>query len=401
MAVTGSFLLHRSFWPWQMLQLFLLPLAALAAASIPATSPLLLWQGRTERDDALGRVSFDWLSVSATFRVTNSQTVWATLNSTFWASPPTGSAHQDLGPAHRDLQQAQFPKFGVFRTYIDGARVQSGLGGVVVQNGEKEYLIADGLDPMQNYTVALWYTTDAVFNSWPDLDLGKGCKQTVVSVRTDGAFAPPPPPRTKHLLIIGDSITAGNAMYKPCDNATKCDASQSYASRVCEAFSLNCTMLTASSKGLLHNCCDKLPVTVPELANRTFAQDNATLWDWGSGPAYDAILVHLGTNDGGQSPPAVFTARYLLLQQLAAHATQRSAPMFAAWGPNSALMAPWVEAAAQQAKAQGLSVTLLDFMAAELDGCGHPGILGHPHMARIAAPIMANVTGWAYNPALL
>ena len=144
-------------------QLFLLPLAALAAASIPATSPLLLWQGRTERDVAHGRVSFDWLSVSATFTVTNSATVWAVLNSTFWASPPTG---RDLGPAHRDLQQAQFPKFGVYRTFINGTRLQSGLEGVVVQKGDAEYLIADGLDPMQNHTIALWYTTDAVFNSW-------------------------------------------------------------------------------------------------------------------------------------------------------------------------------------------------------------------------------------------
>ena len=204
------------------------------------------------------------------------------------------------------------------------------------------------------------------------------------------------------MLILGDSISAGNAMIKPCDNATKCDASLSYASRLCEAFSLNCTMLTASSKGLLHNCCDKLPVTVPMLANRTFAQDNATLWDWSAGPAFDGVLVHLGTNDGGQSPPAAFTARYLeLLLQLAAHATQRSAPMFAAWGPNSALMAPWVAAAAQQANAQGLNVQLLNFMEAEMDGCGHPGVLGHPHMARIAAPIVANVTGWEYNPALL
>jgi hypothetical protein len=64
-------------------------------------------------------------------------------------------------------------------------------------------------------------------------------------------------------------------------------------------------------------------------------------------------------------------------------------------------MAPWVTAAAAAANARGLNVTLIDFMAAELDGCGHPGVLGHPHMARIAAPVIASVTGWAYDAQLL
>lgn len=166
---------------------------------------------------------------------------------------------------------------------------------------------------------------------------------------------------------------------------------------------MNCTMLTASSKGLLHNCCDRLNVTVPVLANRTFAQQNdtASLWDWGSTPPFDAVWVHLGTNDGSQSPPAVFSAAYLdLLTHLRAHTTS-AARFFAAWGPNSDTMQPWVTAAAEQAAGLGIPVSLVDFMAAPLDGCGHPGVLGHPAMAHIAAPIVANATGWTYDPALL
>ena len=109
-----------------------------------------------------------------------------------------------------------------------------------------------------------------------------------------------------------------------------------------------------------------------------------------------------GTNDGTQSSPAAFTAGYLaLLEHLAAHATSRAAPIFAGWGPNTATPAPWITAAANQANAMGMNVTLVNMMAAELDGCGHPGVLGHPHMARIGAPIVASVTGWAFDPALL
>jgi hypothetical protein len=200
------------------------------------------------------------------------------------------------------------------------------------------------------------------------------------------------------MLVIGDSITSGNAMYLPCDNATKCDSSQSYAGLVCEAFALICTQLSASSKGLLHNCCDDLPVTVPVLANRTYAQDNSTstLWDWSSTP-FDAILVHLGTNDGNRAPGEEFTAAYLSLLEHAVRFSPRNTPIFCAYGPNSQLFAPWVAKAISQAAALGMNATIVDFMAAPMDGCGHPGVKGHPAMARILSPIIANVTGWAYS----
>jgi hypothetical protein len=331
------------------------------------------------------------------FTITNASSVWATLNSTFWAEPPLAASR--LGSEDdrtRALQQSQFPKFGVYRVYVDGVSESLGLGGVVVQHGQAEYALATGLDPSSAYNVSLWYTTDPVFNSWPDLDLGVGCKQTVVALRTDGYFLPPPPPRTHSMLIIGDSITSGNAMFKPCDNATKCDSSQSYAGLVCEAFALNCTQLSASSKGLLHNCCDDLPVTVPVLANRTFAQDNSTLWDWSSTP-FDAILIHLGTNDGSRSPGDEFTAAYLSLLEHAVRFSPRNTPIFCCYGPNSQLFAPWVAKAISQATALGMNATIVDFMAAPMDGCGHPGVKGHPAMARILSPIISQVTGWQYS----
>ena len=383
----------------------LLPQQSTASQTVPATSPAVLFTGRTLRDDAAGTVSFDWLSVQAIFSVTGATNVSATLRSTFWATPPAHAADAEprSGGAHdvaRALQQTTFPKFGVYRVYVNGVRTEAGEGGVVVNAGEAEYALASGLDPAQTYNVSLWYTTDAVFNSWPDLDLGVGCMQTVVALSTDGAFAPPPPRRARAMLIVGDSITSGNAMYLPCTNATKCDASQSYAGLLCEAFSLNCTQLTASSKGLVHNCCDKLPVTVPVLANRTFAQDNATAtaWDWARTP-FDAVLLHIGTNDGRQSTPDVFAAAYLSLMRNAVRESPPGTPIFCAFGPNSDTMQPWVEAAMAAGAAEGLHSTLLDFMAAPLDGCGHPGVKGHPAMARIAAPVIAAVTGWPYSEA--
>jgi hypothetical protein len=365
---------------------------------VPATSPLLQWTGRTLRDAAQGRVSFDWLGTKVTFSVSGATSVWATLNSTFWAAPPPHHSAGHPTPSLRLLQQSSFPKLGVYRVHVDGKRVSPpGHGGIVVLPGEANYSLAAGLDPTAPHTVTLWYTTDAVDNSWPNLDLGRGCFQSVVGVRTDGTFGPPPPPRTRRMIVLGDSISSGANMYPPCGNATTCDASQSYASLLCEGFSLSCTLLTASSKGLLHNCCDKLPVTVPVLANRTLAQDNSTVWDWGSSPV-DAILVNLGTNDGKQASPDAFTAAYAdLLLILAGHGVDRSVPIFAAWGPLSDYFSPWVRAAAAQVNAMGLNVTLVPMMGCPVDGCGHPGVLGHPCMAALAAPIIKNATGWEWG----
>ena len=387
-----------------------LALPADAAASISATSPSVAWTGRCVRDEASGRVSFDWENVQVLFTVTGATTVWATLNSTFWATPPPGSAATSHGVqlgaatvytgAARHLQQSQFPKFGVYRTYINGVRAQlARLDGIVVQAGEAEYVVASGLSPALTYNVSLVYTTDPVFNSWPNLDAGVGCKQTVAGLRTDGAFGPAPPPRAHAMLIIGDSITSGNAMHKPCDNATKCDSAESYSGRLCEAFALNCTQLTASSKGLTRNCCDALNVTVPVLANRTFAQDSTSRWDWAASP-YDAALVHLGTNDGNVGEATFATAYLALLVHVAARAAP-GIPIFCSYGPNTDLFAPWMRAAMANASALGIRTVELNFMAATLDGCGHPGDLGHPMMARIAAPIIAQTTGWAYDPSLL
>ena len=377
---------------------------AISQQVLPATSPLIQWTGRNVRDEASQTVSFDWQSVRALFTVTGATSVWASINSTFWASPPTlvhGGAvpeHAAAPSAARSLQNSQFPKFGVYRVYVDGRPINRNESGVLTFPGLDEYALVTNLDPSKTYNVSMWYTTDPVLSSWPDLDLGRGCMQKVVSLRTDGAFATPPPPRTKSMLIIGDSITSGNDMYIPCSNATTCDSGQSYAGLLCEAFALNCTQLSASSKGLVHNCCDKLSVTVPVLANRTFAQDNETMFDWSTTP-FDAVWIHLGTNDGSQSPPEVFSAAYLNLMYSVTRHSPPGVPIFAAFGPNSDTFVPWVEAAIAQGKALGLNATLINLMDAPLDGCHHPGVEGHPQMARIAAPVIANVTGWAWTAA--
>lgn len=147
------------------------------AESVAATSPLLQWTGRVSRDETAQEVSFDWEQIQCLFRVTGATSVSATLRSTFWATPPSadvdaiatstspldaaiggnaiGSTNTSAGGIERrHLQQSQFPKFGVYRVYVNGVRTEtSGLDGVVVMHGESVYPLVSGLDPAQVYNI--------------------------------------------------------------------------------------------------------------------------------------------------------------------------------------------------------------------------------------------------------
>jgi hypothetical protein len=47
------------------------------------------------------------------------------------------------------------------------------------------------------------------------------------------------------------------------------------------------------------------------------------------------------------------------------------------------------------AAAPELNTVLVNMMGADLDGCGHPGLIGQPAMASIAIPIVGKAMGWA------
>lgn len=367
-----------------------------AAAGIPASSPLVLWQGRTLVNASNGAVAFDLEGVSATVVVSGATMVTAAVVSTFLEAPPT-ILHG------RSLQDSSFPKFGVYRVFVDGVR---GLN-VTVFPGAANVTLASGLDPSRPHTIRAVYTTDPVYNVWPNVTC-VGCYQSVVSLSTDGVFGSPPAVPQRTMLLVGDSITAGNNLLKPCDNATTNDYSRSYGQQLCDVLNVSCQTVAISSKGLLHNCCDDLPVTVPDFMMRTLAQDPspALAWPW-SQFTPQAVLINLGTNDAGhiRTPAlvAAFEARYVqLLVNITTLVTSsrlsqgQSPPhFFLGVGPITQVYAPWVLNAAATAASQfGVTSTFVNFTGAPLDGCGHPGIAGHNAMAGLLTPIVARVMGW-------
>ena len=389
-------------------------LIALACASraapttVPATDAVLRWSGRVERRATDGSVAFDCEGARIDVVVSGATSVTIRVNSTFLSHAPprtsgsvggsggSGGASGGDGVA-RSLQDSSFPKFGVFRALVDGARVFEGQDGVVVMPGEADFVVVAGLDASAPHNVSILYTTDSVYNTWPDVDC-PGCVMRVLSVSTDGAFSQAAE-RARRMMIFGDSITAANQVSKPCDNATDNDHSRSYGFLLCEAFEANCSTVAVSSKGLMRNCCDSLPVTVPVFAQRTFMQDAASAFDYASEPPPDAVLINLGTNDGDGDAAweAAFVATYVAFMRNITRWTAKSDIVFlCAVGAITDRPLPLVERA--MAAAPELTTVLVNMMGATLDGCGHPGVVGQPQMAAIALPIVAKATGWTHSP---
>ena len=225
--------------------------SASCTTSLVATDPLLKWQGRVQRRDDVGVVAFDSEGARVDFVVSGATSVSIRVTCTFLAAPRgiaesegdvgaalrafsgfAAAAEGVVAPARafpRALQDSSFPKFGVFRAMVDGARVFEGQDGVVVLPGASvEYPVISGIDSSSQHNVSVWYSTDAVYNTWPDLNC-PGCEMRVEAVQTDGTITPAAT-RARRALIIGDSITAANQVTKPCSNASDNDHSRSYAS---------------------------------------------------------------------------------------------------------------------------------------------------------------------------
>ncbi len=133
----------------------------------------------------------------------------------------------------------------MYYVWVDGARQPDA---VTVFPGVSTLPVAAGLAAGSPHAVRVVYATDPVYNTWPNVTC-IGCTQAVVAVATDGGFGPPPPRRPRALLVIGDSITAGNNARKPCTNASTCDVTVGYGSLLCDRFDAACTTLAVSSKG--------------------------------------------------------------------------------------------------------------------------------------------------------
>lgn len=334
------------------------------AAVIPGT--VGTWVGRTLRDESLGTVSFLWEGVQASVMVSNSTTVSVTL--------------------------ASYLARGFFRVYVDSVTDSSLLP--ISPSAAYPVTLAQGLDPAVPHLITLYYITDPITMTWPKLP-SPGTSVVVLGFEADGDFAPPSPPLSRRLLVIGDSISAGNQI-----NATTCmdDHSGTYTRHLCDLFGANCTTLAISGIGLYENCAPLhgLP-TMPLLSTRVFVGDESSVWNTTSF-APSGLILALGTNDQGNANGTAWTAAFsktyadFLVELSATYGA--AMPIFAAVGPITHDYYPWVMDAIAQASSRGVhNVHPVNFTT-PVDKCGHPDYSSHSLMADQAAPIISAVLGW-------
>ena len=365
-------------------------------ALIPASHPLIQWQGRHWAHGASsalqGAVSFDFPGVTATL---------AAANATFFTAVFVGAC-----PTAR------------LESGVDGRALDARSPGafwVLPASPAAPYRItlAQGLAPGSTHVLQL---RNAVEARWAGCSPEGNDTVTLAGVETDGTPVAVPeaqaaaPPRT--LEWIGDSITAGFGTSPPCGAAqsrTEDSSRGSALGLVCSALGAACSLVAVSGDTVLtppppapaakpplpliySRCLTYLPAS-PGTCTAAYSPP---------APAPSALLLNLGTNDLGC---ANFNASYqqaltdFVLALASPGGIYGSAPALPTallyCGPMASGYCSAMQAATAAAVAQGARAVFLGHLNATLDGCdGHPGQVGQRELGEALLPLIKAHMGW-------
>lgn len=171
-----------------------------------------------------------------------------------------------------------------FTVVIDG-EVQPTLQ---MQSGSTAYPLATGLSAGR-HEVELYRRTEANqgVTTFEGFDFG------------GGTLAAPPAPKTRHIEIVGDSITCG---YGNEGADTSCTFSPetenhylTYGAIAARTLAAELSTVAWSGKGVMYNYDTDTTNPMPTLYGRTLPDDSNSQWDFSVKP--DAVVINLGTND--------------------------------------------------------------------------------------------------------
>jgi len=247
---------------------------------------------------------------------------------------------------------------------------------------------------------------DILLNMPPQYFESKSWNATLISFTTDGQFAPAPPPPSKILHVLGDSITASTNIHggtQGCaDMGFESDYSASWAGELCLFFGASCHTVAVGGKCLLDECGG---VQMQEYYRKERMVDPGSTYNFSASPPPDAILIYLGTNDARVNNWTQFTVEALRFMQ---NVTKNFYPganigfllilgPMAPVAPQTALLN-----AVEQGTAAGLKVAFVNASTAcgdDLSGCkdgcaSHPGVGSHRAIAKAAANVLETLMGW-------
>lgn len=191
-----------------------------------------------------------------------------------------------------------------FTLLIDGV-----LQPKVVTNATTQtYALASGLAPGE-HVLELYRRSEASVgvSQLLSFDLGAGGQLL------------PPPPVTRRIELIGDSISAG---YGNEGTTTDCGPFSpafenhylTYGAITARALGAELSTVAWSGKGVVYNYDTDRVNPMPLLYDRVLPNDPASVWDFSVAP--DAVVINLGTNDystADDPPQDVFVPAYVAL----------------------------------------------------------------------------------------
>ncbi|MEM6989201.1 MAG: SGNH/GDSL hydrolase family protein [Myxococcota bacterium] len=234
----------------------------------PPAEPAVRWVGRYDRSDP-SRTRFSWSGAGFVVR--------------FEGAGVT---------ARMDDPAARF-----FTVVVDGA-VQPTLA---TTPGEQDYVLASGLAAGE-HTVELYRRTE-----------GNVGPSEVLSVDIDGELLAPPPV-SRRVEIIGDSITCGygNEGEAPCSFTLDTENHYlTYGAIAARDVGAELSTVAWSGKGVIYNYGDNVDQPLPDVYDRRIATEEAP-WDYGWQP--DVVVINLGTNDfstDGDPTQEIFVGAYV------------------------------------------------------------------------------------------
>ncbi len=185
---------------------------------------------------------------------------------------------------------ARFDGTGLTVTMDDAARYFTVVVDGMVQprlatsSGMQDYVLAEGL-PAGEHTVELYRRTEGSFGP-----------SVVQAVTIDGELLAPPPV-SRRMEVIGDSITAGygNEGVSPCSFSAETENHYlTYGAVAARTVGAELHAIAWSGKGMVYNYGDDVTNPMPEVYDRLLASETAA-WDFEWQP--DVVVINLGTND--------------------------------------------------------------------------------------------------------
>jgi len=339
-------------------------------------------------------VLFDWEGVSATVTVTGASYLTASITDNCGGTSVGGGSRWLVTMNTSDPRAA--PPNHRFSVFYSGPMAQT----YVLYNnpGMK-------CDPACEMSGPLTFTLTRLTESRLS-GCSSGAGLAVNSFTTDGTFQAPPPPSSRLLEFVGDSISAGDlndgSPALTCGNSPwNDDITLSSGGQLClpEAlggFGADC-MYTAWG-GITLGISGEWGMT--DLYPFTFSASGTNAyqpWKFSSFPV-DAVVINLGTNDRPAAPALAWQAAYVAYVQevVDKYYANKGLVVFLAYGPMTAEYQPFVVNITATLVSAGYKAHTLDLtLPHPMTGCyGHPSAQDNVEIAAKAKPQIAAVLGW-------